>query len=71
MNKCVTCIFYNLQANSLNYNLSKCIKYNTFVKIARLDETKCGKDAKDYEMTISEKDKQKKEPKIPEIQCHI
>ena len=48
MNKCVSCIFYNLRPNSLNYNLSLCLKHNVFSEVARLDENKCGIIAKDY-----------------------
>ena len=42
MNKCVKCAFYNIKASSLTYNLSHCLKFNTFAEIARLDEKKCG-----------------------------
>jgi hypothetical protein len=42
MNKCVKCVFYNLRPSSLQYNLSYCLKFNTFSEIARLDEKKCG-----------------------------
>ena len=42
MNKCVKCVFYNLKQSQLTYNLSYCLKFNTFSEIARLDVTKCG-----------------------------
>ena len=51
MNKCVSCVFYNLRANSLNYNMSLCLKHNVFSEVARLDESKCGIIAKDYMST--------------------
>ena len=42
MNNCVKCVFYKLKPSSLTYNLSYCLKFNTFSEIARLDENKCG-----------------------------
>ena len=41
MNKCVKCVFYKL-----TYNLSYCVKFNTFSEIARLDANKCGPELK-------------------------
>ena len=42
MNKCVKCIFYIVRPSSMTYNLSHCLKFNTFSEFARLDLTKCG-----------------------------
>ena len=48
MLKCVKCVFYNLRPSSSNYNLSYCLKFNTFSEIARLDNKKCGPDFKHF-----------------------
>ena len=48
MEKCLKCIFYRIKPNSLNYNLSICLKHDTFATISRLDNSKCGYSAKDY-----------------------
>lgn len=42
MNKCVKCVFYNVRPTPLSYNLSYCLKFNIFSKLARYDITKCG-----------------------------
>ena len=42
MNKCVKCVFYNVKTSQLTYNLSYCLKFNTFSEFARIDVTKCG-----------------------------
>ncbi len=66
MNKCTTCFFYRLKPSSINYNLSKCIKYNTFIDIASTDKTKCGPTAKDYiPVNLPKRDM------TPVLDCHI
>jgi hypothetical protein len=40
MNKCVKCVFYKL-----TYNMSYCIKFNTFTEFARV---KCGSELKHF-----------------------
>lgn len=40
MNKCVKCVFYKL-----TYNMSYCVKFNTFTEFARV---KCGPDLKHF-----------------------
>jgi len=49
MSKCAKCVFYNLKPSSLTYNLSYCLKFNTFSEIARLDEEKCGPTFKKFQ----------------------
>lgn len=44
--KCLRCIYYNLRPSS-NYNLSYCLKFNTFCEVA-VHPKKCGPQYKEF-----------------------
>ena len=59
MNKCTTCMFYNIQSSITSFsvistslskkvNLNFCVKHKTYTDIARSDKLKCGPSARDY-----------------------
>lgn len=62
MNKCTTCIFYNIQSSITSFslipitlssltkkvNLNFCVKHKTYTDISRSDKLKCGPSARHY-----------------------
>ena len=56
MNKCTTCMFYNIRSSHTSFvpmiiskmNLNFCVKHNTYTDIARSDKSKCGPSARHY-----------------------